>query len=428
MMAKRRKTNSLFVGINGQHVGVFERSGGTHAFTYSDEWLSSEIAHPISLSMPLTKNRHTGDLVRYYFDNLLPDDVEIRKLIVDRVGAYSIDTMDLLSEIGRDCVGSLSLTSEPVNGIDDLKFEAMDEGDIATHLRNTAMRRTLGMDGDDVFRISIAGAQEKTALTLYEGNWYRPLGTTPTTHIFKLPINDLENGLKLTNSVDNEWFCLRFMHHLGFDVAQADIRTFEDQKALVVERFDRTWGEDGFLYRLTQEDMCQALGRAGQSKYEANGGPGAKEISELLRFSSQSAQDMYQFFLAQYAFWLLMGIDGHAKNFSVYLDHTGHWLTPLYDVISAHPFKAQFRRNQLKMAMKVLSKNSHYIWTDIHMRHWRNHATKTFLSEDVAMGYIAELNRNVENALDEAFSDAGKDFDQNTGNIIAESIMEKINR
>ena len=62
------------------------------------------------------------------------------------------------------------------------------------------------------------------------------------------------------------------------------------------------------------------------------------------------------------------------------------------------------------------------------MRHWRNHATKTFLSEDVAMGYIAELNRNVENALDEAFSDAGKDFDQNTGNIIAESIMEKINR
>lgn len=428
MMVKRRKTNRLFVGINGQHVGEFERSGGTHAFTYDDEWLAGEYTHPISLSMPLTKNRHTGDLVRYYFDNLLPDDSEIRKLIVDKVGAYSTDTMDLLSEIGRDCVGSLSLTSEPVNGLDGLKLTAMSEGDIATHLSNTARRRTMGMDDDDVFRISIAGAQEKTALTLHEGNWYRPIGTTPTTHIFKLPINDLENGLTLTNSVDNEWFCLRFMHHLGFDVAQADIMTFEDQKALVVERFDRTWSEDGLLYRITQEDMCQALGRSGQSKYEANGGPGAKEIAELLRYSSQSARDMYQFFLAQYAFWLLMGIDGHAKNFSVYIDHTGHWLTPLYDVISAHPFKSQFRRKQLKMAMKVLSKNSHYIWTDIQMRHWRNHATKTFLREDVAMGYIEELNRNVEHALGKTFADASRDFNQDTGNIIAESLMSMVNR
>jgi|GEM_PF-3400954 len=76
-MAKRKKTNTLFVGINGQHVGVFERSGGTHAFTYDHEWLSNVIAHPISLSMPLTKNRHTGDKVRYYFDNLLPDDIGV---------------------------------------------------------------------------------------------------------------------------------------------------------------------------------------------------------------------------------------------------------------------------------------------------------------------------------------------------------------
>ena len=425
-MGRRKKTTNLFVGINGQHVGILERSGGTHAFTYDREWLSSEIAHPISLSMPLTKNRHTGDLVRYYFDNLLPDDTEIRKLIVDRVGAYSTDTMDLLGEIGRDCVGSLSLTVEPVDGMDELKLEAMSESEIAAHLSNTARRKTLGMDDNDIFRISLAGAQEKTALTLHEGNWYRPIGNTPTTHIFKLPISDLENGLKLSNSVDNEWFCLRFMHHLGFNVAQADIRTFEDQKALVVERFDRICEEDGLIYRITQEDMCQALGKTGQSKYEANGGPGAREISELLRYTSKIESDVYQFFLAQYTFWILMGIDGHAKNFSIYLDHTGHWLTPLYDVISVHPFKQQFKRNQLRMAMRVLSKNGHYIWSDIQMRHWPNHATKTFLSEDVAMGYIEELNANVENALGEAFADANSDFDQDTGNIIAEGVLAKL--
>lgn len=428
MMAKRKKTSTLFVGINGQHVGIFERRGGTHAFTYDDEWLSSEYAHPISLSMPLTAKRHTGDFVRFYFDNLLPDDPEIRKLIVDRVGAYSTDTMDLLSEIGRDCVGSLSLTSEPVEGMDELKLEAMTEADIEVHLENTIRRKTLGMDGDDVFRISLAGAQEKTALTLYEGKWHRPLGKTPTTHIFKLPINELENGLNLTKSVDNEWFCLRFMHHLGFNVADANIHTFGKQRVLVVERFDRQLGDDGLIYRLTQEDMCQALGKTGQSKYEDKGGPGAREIANLLRFSADRETDLYQFFLAQYIFWLLMGIDGHGKNFSVYVDHTGYWLTPLYDVISVHPIKSQFKRRQLRMAMKVLSKNNHYIWSDIQMRHWKSHASKTFLDEKLATGYIEALNADIETALGNTFADAPNDFDLDTGSVIAEGVLLKLKK
>lgn len=38
----------------------------------------------------------------------------------------------------------------------------------------------LGLDEEDVFRISIAGAQEKTALLRHEGVWSRPLGLAPT--------------------------------------------------------------------------------------------------------------------------------------------------------------------------------------------------------------------------------------------------------
>lgn len=427
-MAKAKKTNNLFVGINGQHVGTFERRGSTHAFTYDDEWLSGENTHPISLSMPLTNKRHTGDLVRFYFDNLLPDDIEIRKLIVDRVGAYSTDTMDLLSEIGRDCVGSLSLTHEPVDGMDDLKLEAMNEADVEAHLENTIRRKTMGMDDNDVFRISLAGAQEKTALTLQDGKWHLPLGKSPTTHIFKLPINELESGLNLSKSVDNEWFCLRFMHHLGFNVAHADIGTFGEQRALIVERFDRDIAKDGQIYRLTQEDMCQALGKSGQSKYEAYGGPGAKEVSSLLRYSAESEGDMYSFFLAQYIFWLLMGIDGHAKNFSIFLDHSGYWLTPFYDVISVHPIESQFRRSQLKMAMKVMSKNNHYTWADIQMRHWKSHAGKTFLDDTLAIDSIEALNENIESALGKAFDDASDDFDQDTGNVIAEGVISKLKK
>ncbi len=424
---KVKKTNSLCVGINGRHVGVFERQGATHSFTYDNDWLASEDSHAISLSMPITMHRHTGDKVRFYFDNLLPDDNEVRKLIVDRVGAYSVDTMDLLNVIGRDCVGSLSLTQEPVSGLEKPEMIAMNEQDIADHLRNTARRKTLGMDSDDVFRISIAGAQEKTALTYKDGNWYRPIGTTPTTHIFKLPLANLGNELELNNSVDNEWFCLRLLRHLGFSAANAEIATFENQKVLVIERFDRDEGSDGNIYRLTQEDMCQALGASGQSKYEANGSPGAEEISNLLKYSKYNDNDTYEFFSAQYAFWLMMAIDGHAKNFSVYIDHTGYWMTPLYDVLSVHPFKDQFKRRQLKMAMRVQSKNSHYIWSDIQQRHWLTHATKTGLNQDIAAAYIREVNSRLEGAIAQTFSDADRQFDQTTGEIIAEGILAKLN-
>lgn len=427
-MTRRKATNTLHVGINGRHVGQLTRSAGNYTFTYDEDWLVSEDAHPISLSMPLTKPRHTGNEVRYYFDNLLPDDDAIRRLIVDRVGAYSTDTMDLLTEIGRDCVGALSFTSQPVNALPEMEVCPLTDAEIEAHLQRTATRRTLGMDSEGAFRISLAGAQEKTALTKVNDAWYQPIGSTPTTHIFKLPIGKLPDGTDLGTSVDNEWFCLRFLHHLGFPTAHADIRTFGDTKVLVVERFDRVLGEDERLYRLTQEDMCQATGKAGQSKYENHGGPGAREIAEVLKYSSNSLQDQYTFFYSQYMFWLMMGIDGHAKNFSVFIDHSGHWLTPLYDVVSAHPVSDKFSRRQLKMAMRVLSKNSHYNWHDIQSRHWQSHARKTGLNADAAIAGVEQITQGIESAIDETFADACVDFDRDTGESIAQGILSSVEK
>lgn len=48
-------------------------------------------------------------------------------------------------------------------------------------------------------------------------------------------------------------------------------------------------------------------------------------------------EDVRTFVLTQLAFWLLAAIDGHAKNFSLFLRRDGYTLTPLYDVLSAWP-------------------------------------------------------------------------------------------
>ena len=100
-----------------------------------------------------------------------------------------------------------------------------------------------GQEDDDAFRISIAGAQEKTAFTWHQGSWCRPLGATPTTHIFKLPLG-LVGGARqadMRTSAENEWLCSRLLEQFGIPVPKSEVHVFGKQKALVVERFDRRY-------------------------------------------------------------------------------------------------------------------------------------------------------------------------------------------
>ena len=196
----------------------------------------------------------------------------------------------------------------------------------------------LGVTEDEGFRISLAGAQEKTVLLFRNGQWFKPHGTTATTHILKPSIGRLSNGIDLTSSAENEYFCLKVLAALGMDTAKAEVKTFGEKSVLIVERFDRIWTADGRLLRLPQEDCCQALSVPPSRKYQTDGGPGIEQILQLLRGSDESPADQRRFLKANIFFWLLGATDGHAKNFSVFLHPGGRFqLAPFYDVISAQP-------------------------------------------------------------------------------------------
>jgi len=157
------------------------------------------------------------------------------------------------------------------------------------------------------FRISIAGAQEKTALLLHNGQWHAPLGVTPTSHIMKLPLGLVGNiRADMSTSIENEWLCSKIMAAYGIKTTHCEIATFGETKALVVERFDRKRSTKGdYWLRLPQEDMCQALGKPPSLKYENEQGPGMEDILELLRGSSRSNQDRRAFYKTQILFWML---------------------------------------------------------------------------------------------------------------------------
>jgi HipA-like protein len=261
-------------------VGTWHAHRGTHSFTYTPTWPASEKSRPLSLSLPLTRTLEIkGDVVANYFDNLLPDNDRIRERIGRRFKTKTLDAFALLEAIGRDCVGAVQLLPEGTtpDGWDRVECEPLTEAEVADALHAVpADPRTRPGNEAPAFRISLAGAQEKTAFTLVNGQWCRPLGATPSTHIFKLPLGVIANTsrVEMFNSVENEWVCAQIIEALGLPMARTEMASFGDQRALIVERFDREWMDDGqWIARLPQEDFCQALGQPPRMKYEEDGGP-----------------------------------------------------------------------------------------------------------------------------------------------------------
>lgn len=406
-----KKTQALDILMNGILVGQWRRNtANSHEFVYAESWLRKAERRPISLSLPLDSPDRTirGKIVEHYFDNLLPDNADIRRRMQRRFGCASVSAFDLLAETGRDCAGALQIVPEGkiIPSVRDIQSKVLDEHELATILRNISGFSGTGMLSDDLFRISIAGAQEKTALLFHEGKWQLPLGSTPTSHIIKLPLGYISTGqVDMTNSVFNEWLCLQILDAFGIRTAHAEIMAFEDIEVLAVKRFDSKRSADGSWWmRLAQEDFCQALGRSGASKYENEGGPGIADIMKLLLFSEEQETDRRMFLKAQLLFWLLAAPDGHAKNFSIFLGREGRFtLTPLYDVMSVYPIlghgSKKISPQKLQMAMAVLGKNRHYKWLKIHKRHWMETSRRSG-AEKLCSSLIDEILATMDEVLD----------------------------
>ncbi len=402
-MGRKLKSRTLKVLMNGDLVGEWNLTTvGSHEFVYTASWLSSPLSRPVSLSMPLREQKYSGDVVHSFFDNLLPDNDVIRRRIRDRFSTGSIEAFHLLAEIGRDCVGAIQLLPDGVDMVDvrTITAEPLSDNDIERLIAREVTSDFFGkqVEGIEEFRISLAGAQEKTALLWHDGQWKRPRGATPTTHIFKLPLGHTGHfNIDMTTSVENEWLCSKLLQAYGMSIAPCRIAQFGDSKTLVVERFDRTFSTDGsWIIRLPQEDMCQATGTPPGRKYETDGGPGIRSIMNLLLGSSRADQDRLEFFRAQVAFVLLCAIDGHAKNFSIFIDRGGSYhLTPLYDVLSAYPVMGNGPKMlspyKARMAMGLWGKNKHYLWRNMQRQHLVTTGISCGLSESVCVKIIDDM-------------------------------------
>lgn len=395
-MGRRSHSRVLNVWANGQLVGQWRiPARGPTEFQYDACWVASAEARPVSLSLPMNLDNRPlkGEAVGFYFDNLLPDSDPIRRRLQSKFRTQSREAFDLLEAVGRDCVGAVQLLPEnqAPEDVFSIHVEPLDEAGVEKLLITAvAASPGYGDENDEDFRISIAGAQEKTALTWHDDRWCRPLGATPTTHIFKLPLGLVgHRQADMRTSVENEWLCAELLRAYGLQIARCEIRQFGAQKALVVERFDRKLAASGqYWLRLPQEDFCQATGTPSSAKYECEGGPGLVDIAHILHSSETRDEDLSTLLRAQLLFWMLAATDGHAKNFSLrLLAGARYQLTPLYDVLSAWPVTGNgpnhLDRHKLKLAMALRSKNAHYRIKDIRRRHFNATAQKCGFGKDM---------------------------------------------
>ena len=430
----------LDVYMNGYLVGQLTKSTtGSHLFKYTRQWLDTSGSRPISLSMPLRSQVYKDDEVYNFFDNLLPDNMEVRNRIVARHNAQSTQVFDLLAKVGQDSVGALQLVPHEQQPFEVKKIDAKPLSDEALEkvLKGYQSDIPLGMLADeDDFRISIAGAQEKTALLNLDGRWQLPIKATPTTHIIKLPIGEIQSHsftIDMADSVENEYLCMMIVREFGLDVPHCSIIKVGDIKALAVARFDRKLSSDSqWIMRLPQEDFCQTLNIPSAKKYESHGGPGIEHIMPYLLGSMNSEADRYNFMKSQVLFWLLAATDGHAKNFSLFIEAGGGYrLTPFYDIISMYPVIGgkglNIRDAKLAMGLKA-TKGKKYQIAQIFPRHFMQTAKVIGFDTQTMTAILREVADSVDDVIMRVKAQLPGDFPVHIRDSILDGLKDRAKR
>ena len=344
----------LDVLIHGEVAGsVTERKNGCVEFVYNDDYLNSPTPTPLSVGMPLegrVKN------VEAWLDGLLADNDNVRRRWAADYRAKSTNPVDLLaSPVGRDCAGAVQVcrpesTSELLGRGGTL--QPLTESDVAQIISDLRTDPAGWNRNHSTTAFTLAGYQTKTALRFDGAQWSLPAGPACTTHILK-PAAARFGDLDIV-----EHLCQQAARNLGLRTAATECVYFDDERTLVVQRYDRERLSNGDWVRVHQEDMCQALGVPPHLKYQNNGGPTPHDIASLLReHSSKPHQDVRRFLDALIYNWLIVNTDAHAKNYGLLLDEDDVRFAPLYDLCSFIPYKIvdgeHLHLSKLKMAMKM---------------------------------------------------------------------------
>ena len=322
---------------------------GTLGFAYSEDWLATAGAFPLSVTLSLDGTVYRSDVISPWLANLLPEEEQL-SILTRSLGLDRADTLAVLSEIGGDTAGALSFqtasnraawTYTPLT-----EFYGIDNPETALERHFEDLTTRPFLVGEEGVRLSLAGGQKKTALAVLDAagapvlrlpqagdELAIPLHGAPSTIIVK-PDNPTLPGI-----VENETYCLRLAGAIGITAAEATILPAGARRAICVLRYDRRLGQNDALQRVHQEDFAQANNVPPGRKYE-RGTVAGPTLANLLETGQVLPPGDALALLDQLIFNILAAnTDAHAKNYSLLLPvGAGPRLAPLYDVSTVLPW------------------------------------------------------------------------------------------
>jgi serine/threonine-protein kinase HipA len=396
--------SELIVYLCDRRAGRLTRKdNGNLQFLYDASYDGPAISH----ALPLQQAAHPHAACRGVFGGLLLEG-EAREVLARNLAVSIGNDYSLLRELGGDCAGAITLLDPDVQLPSEPRSKPLDEEQLDALLHELP-QRPLAARPEEGIRLSLAGAQPKLPVIIENGEVALPLNAAaPTTHIIK------PEPARFPGLVDNEAFCMELARSVDLPAALTSKHaTVSGLPYLLVERYDRDLTAEP-IRRLHQEDVCQALGRASDRKYQAEGGPTVAETVELLRnCSTVPAQDLPKLWRALVFNWLIGNCDAHAKNFSLLYDTGAPTLAPLYDLVSTTAYPELVTR--LAMSIDGATQIS-----EVDMQAWETLARET--------GYSARFIRATTTAaIDRTVAEAGRLVAQRWNeNPTAKTILESI--
>lgn len=381
------KNHKLDVYLNQSLAGQLSiDEDGDMVFIYHHNYIENKKNQPLSHSLPLQKQAYKAKQCRPFFGGILPEG-DLRESIARQFGISKNNDFALLSAIGGDCAGAVSLL--PSSSSADLKpdYQLIDDAELAKRLQNSPQKPLLS--GETGARLSLAGAQDKLVIAIINEHIMIPKNGAPSTHIIK-PANP-----DFPLLVENECFCLQLARKIGLNAVEASIHEVNGNPYLLLKRYDRIDTDKG-IQRVHQEDFCQAMGMISEMKYEREGGPSIADCFQLIKqVSSVPAIDIKQL-LQGIVFNLIIGNnDAHGKNFSLLYKNGQIQLTPFYDLISTVHYPAL----SSKMAMKIGGK---YDFDFLLSRHIKKMTEDTDISWNFARQETIKIINAIKNNITES--------------------------
>mgnify|MGYP000058134164 CR=1 FL=1 len=360
-----------------------QHDDGVLTFKYESSYLAKSDACAISVSIPLREEPYGNHVTQAYFSGLLPDE-DARRRLARSLGVSDANTFHLLEIIGGECAGALALIPAGSHQPEDVEFnpEPLSDKQLAQVLELLGAHPLLG--GMFGVRLSLAGAQNKLAVCVTQGQISLAKGGHPTTHILKPCMTGLDG------TVENEMFCMRLAKKVGLPTPEVSMGEVRGMQYYLVERYDRTGGGESAIKRLHQEDFCQALSVVPQLKYEDEGGPGVTQSLELISRATREPASDRLLFLRMLIFHFLIGnADAHAKNYALLYRTRTPELAPVYDAISTAVYPSMTKRLAMRIGQRSLPDT-------IQLKHWLTLVPNSKPAQRLLMQELQTVSHNVQ--------------------------------